>query len=229
MLDVIILSHAKTGYHQMLTNSGIDTLLASEKAGMFNVIVIEGNKDVTYDNVKTVHLDEPFNYNKFMNYGAKMGQGKYIAFCNNDLEYKEGWATKILESMEANNLDSASPFCEIVHRKMSRLSPTGVTRIGYGIRMEFAGWCFVMRRTAWELIGGLDEDFPFWCADNATVEQLMAANLKHGLVTGSFVNHIGGGEHTLKTLDPAEREQKTFVLIKKFNQKYDRNVWGLGK
>lgn len=227
MIDIIILSHAKSEYHKIITQQCIDSL---QNTGIEHKIYIhEQNKQVIYPNCNHFFLDEPFNYNKFMNIGASLGASDYITFCNNDLEFEKDWAVKIIEGMQKNNLDSASPFCRNVHGVQSRLTPTGVIRHGWTVRLEFAGWCFVMKRKSWEKIGGLDEDFSFWCADNAVVEQLKYNNMQHALVTNSIVNHIGGGENTLKYLSPEEKEQLTFVQIKKFNKKYNKNVWGMGQ
>lgn len=227
MLDVIILSNAKTEYLKTLTAQALSTLKNS--GTLCNVFIHEQNEAINYDGATRFHVSEPFNYNRFMNEGAMLGKSKYIAFCNNDLEFETDWAYKLIYAMERDNLDSASPYCRNVHGIQTRLSPTGVVRLGWTVRLEFAGWCFVMKRSSWEKIGGLDEDFSFWCADNATVEQLKAAGMKHGLVTNSIVNHVASGENTLKDVDPATKEQLTFVQIKKFNNKYDKNVWGMGK
>lgn len=227
MIDVCILSDAKTDYHKTITSNCIDTLLKSERDGMFNIYLNESNDSFRqYIGNNVYNINEPFNYNRFMNLLAKEGTSPYIAFCNNDLTFEPEWATRILDAMNTLKLDSASPYCKITHH-MQRISPTGLVRLGWNVRLEFTGWCFVIRREAWEKIGGLDEDFSFWCADNATVEQLKAAGMKHGLVTNSFVTHIGG--QTLATVDNATKEQITFVQVKKFNNKYDQNVWGMGK
>lgn len=228
-IDIIILSDSKTDYHRTITETSLETLLKSESEIKVNPIVVESNPEVNYfDQIKALHFTSKFNYNAYMNEAAHSGSAPYIAFCNNDLEYEPEWATRIISAMQSHNLDSASPFCRHTHG-MNRLHPTGAIRLGWTVRMEFAGWCFVMKRESWKKIGGLDEDFSFWCADNAVVEQMKRANMKHALVTNSVVNHIGGGGQTLNTLDPATKEQYTFVQVKKFNKKYGQNVWGLGQ
>lgn len=228
-MDVIILSNAKNEYLKMLTNNCLLSLKNSNTK--CHIYLNEQNKSIIYTGFTHVrtNIEEPFNYNRFMNELARLGKSPYIAFCNNDLEFEMDWSNRIIEAMEREGLDSASPFCRNVHGIQTRMTPTGVVRYGWTVRLEFAGWCFVMKRASWEKMGGLDEDFSFWCADNSVVEQLKANGMKHALVTNAIVNHLGGGENTLKEVDRDTREQMTFVQVKKFNNKYDKNVWGLGK
>lgn len=228
MIDVIILSKAVTAVHQAFTQSTIDTINGTKQTPV-NITVIEGMDGVGYIGADSLmYIEKPFNYNHFMNLGAKGKDGDVVCFANNDLEFKTGWDVAILEAMEKHNLDSCSAYCQYTH-KLQRWSSTGIVRIGWGVRGEFTGWCFFMKRKVWEAIGGLDEDFEFWCADDATVEQLQRGGYKHGLATGAIINHVSGGQHTLNTLTRDEKEQATFCQIVKFNRKYDRNVWGMGK
>lgn len=229
MIDIVILSKAVTPVHQLLTQATIDSIQSTKQIDGVKIFVIEGNKEAEYTRADVVAYNtDKFNYNKFMNDGARMGENPLICFANNDLEFKSGWDVNIITAMEKNNLHSASAYCQFTH-KQQRWSATGVVRIGWQVRGEFTGWCFFMKRSVWEAIGGLDEDFGFWCADDATVEQLQRGGYKHGLVTGATINHISGGQHTLKTLTRDEKEEATFCQVVKFNKKYDRNVWGMGK
>lgn len=227
MIDVIILSNAKDEYLHLMTQVAIDTCIESEGEKMFKIIVLEQNPNVTYNNTwKIYHPEIPFNYNQFMNMGAMLGESEYIAFCNNDLVFEKNWASNLIKAMEEHSLDSASPLCKTA-RFQRGFSPNGRVVIGNRTSVEFSGWCFVLNRKAWEKIGGLDEDFSFWCADNATLEQLKNHNLRHGLVTNSIVQHLE--ESTLKTIPKDEKEQMTFCQVLKFNKKYDKDVWGMGK
>jgi GT2 family glycosyltransferase len=98
---------------------------------------------------------------------------------------------------------------------------------GYETGSILSGWCFVMKRTLWELIGGLDEDFKFWCADNATVEQLKIVGVKPNLITKSLVQHLGS--QTLKGLDKEVRHELTMVQVDLFNKKYNKNLFNRRK
>lgn len=217
MCDVIILSNAKTPALKEMTQRTIHTLLYSEKAGTFNIIVVE-QAGVTYARTQTIHMPGEFNYNRFANLGVVQGKAPFVCIANNDLIFMRGW------------------FSEMLRHKLLVMSPKNpgdrrqanirVTECGYDVGRHFSGWCFVMQRRIWEQIGGLDEDFPFWCADNATVEQLKAINITPALVPNSHVQHLAS--ETLKTLSQSEQDEKTIVQARKFNHKYNQNLFNLG-
>jgi GT2 family glycosyltransferase len=88
---------------------------------------------------------------------------------------------------------------------------------------HFSGWCFMIRRSTWEQIKGFDEDFIFWFADNATIEQVKAIGIEPMLVPGSLVQHLGST--TLNRTSVAERDAFTWAQCDKFNNKYGKTVF----
>lgn len=209
-VDVIILSNIKT---RDLTEQTIDTLKNSEIDVDFNVIVIE-DSDYCYYNATKVEVKGDFNYNAFMNAGAEVCKNEYIVFCNNDLIFHKGWFTEMLKY----DFDCMSPRSMRDFRQWNYIEPI---ISGYGIGTVFSGWCFMLKRSIWEEIGGLDEDFKFWYADNATVEQLKRINVTPKLITNSFVEHIGS--QTLIKEPNNVQEELTNNQSIVFYEKYGRN------
>ena len=85
----------------------------------------------------------------------------------------------------------------------------------------------MIKKSTWEKIHGFDEDFSFWCADNAVIEQLKKINVKPVLSYDSVVVHLGS--QTLNTLSKKEYDELTKVQVRKFNAKYNQNLFNLGK
>lgn len=216
LCDVIILSNAKTNALKAMTQRAIDTLLASEKPGIFNPIVMEQSQ-ISYSNAQTIWCPNDFNYNKFANSGIRRGSAPWVCVANNDLRFVWSWFHQMMR-LKADVMSPKNPGDK---RQADILSP----QKGYTVGRHFSGWCFVMKRTIWEQIGGLDEDFPFWCADNATVEQLKAISIQPMLVPASQVQHLASV--TLKTLDKAEHNELTTAQVRKFNRKYKQNLFKL--
>lgn len=226
-LDLVIVSHSKNEDLQNMTQAGINMALASQKLMDIYPIVIEGNPNVCYNNAKTYHQYGDFGYNKFLNYGASLGSSEYIAFCNNDLSYRDSWALNLIYAMIANNIDSVSPYSNISHVVHNTgIKPFTGLHYGYKVKHQFEGWCFVWRRKLWEQMP-LDERITFWCSDDATAEQLKAAGKTHALVTNAIVDHPDNGGKTLKTAP--NRHELTIEQAKIFNRLYDKNVENAGK
>lgn len=209
-VDVVILSAVKT---RNLTLQSIETLKNSEVDIDFNVIVIE-ESDHYYDGVNNLKVDEPFNYNRYMNLGAKTSNADYIVFANNDLIFHKGWFTELLKY----DFDCMSPRSMRDFRQWSYTEPV-IT--GFHVGNIFSGWCFVLKRSIWEKIGGLDEDFKFWYADNATIEQLRAISVVPNLITNSYVEHVGS--QTLIQEELHIQRHLTGEQSKIFYEKYGRN------
>jgi len=216
--DVVILSNAKTEALYQMTQKTIDTLIASETANTFNVLVLEqaGKK---YKNAETLAIDEAFNYNRFANIGAAKGCADYVCIANNDLLFQKGWFGALLK--EGNEV--MSPQCP----NDSRQKHLKETTAGFDCSVHFSGWCFVIKRDLWKTIEGFDEDFGFWCADNAVIEQVKAKGITPVIVPESKVTHLRSV--TLNTISGKEREAMTRDQVKKFNRKYKRNVFGWGE
>ena len=213
-MDIIIVSNGRNGYLRTVTKHAIDTCVMSSSLITFNFIIVEQAKNVTYKipRTKTVHYDFEFNYNKCLNLGLKYSTTKYVALCNNDLDFRPFWAENIITGMGDKYL-SASP-----ERRSRR---QGVVE-GYEIAKHINGWCIVINREVIKRIGKLDEGVKFWYSDDIYADQLKQQGIKHVLVRHSLVRHLGS--RTLRTSRDGRdlmRKQRQFYIEarKKYYQK----------
>lgn len=218
-IDIIILSYAKTQQLLELTQRTIDSCHASETDIKFNILVIEQVKGVMYANCKTMHVTGGFNYNAFLNIGLTYTTNQYAVLCNNDLVFGKGWAGELIGAMMFNDLLSASPYCPITHGKNSHYSQGDAVNFGNLLHHHVAGFCIAINRDILKKIGKLNEDYPFWFADNAYCEQLKAHGIKHARIKASEVTHLGS--NTLNTMD--NKDALTHSWIKKFCKEYPDN------
>lgn len=213
--DVIILSKASTKNLIATTQQTIDTAIKGANGLPLNIIVIEQMKGVTYNNATTIHNADKFNYNKFMNLGArhKSCKAKWIVFANNDLVFKDSWLHELLIAEH----ELVSPHEPRDPRQKEIKENTFGTTNG----KHFSGWCFMMSRELFNKIGGLDEDFPFWFADDSTIQQCLAVGVTPMIVKGSLVYHLGST--TFNSLDKGQKDDYTWGLTDKFNKKYNQD------
>lgn len=215
--DVIFLSKATDAGLQAMTQGAIDSCISGANSLPINVIVVEQNPDVEYKRAVTLPLwSAPFNYNEFANMAAKLGRAPWIVVANNDVQFHDGWLHHLL----AANHPIVSPKCPGDSRQWSIKTNTTGTRTG----VHLSGWCFMIDRRLWARIGGFDEDFPFWCADDAVIEQVKALGIEPMLVPDSRVEHL-----TSVTLngEPAEvQDDLTWGGIHTFIRKYGSHRLG---
>lgn len=224
-VDIIILSFAKNDELRKVTETALASLACSEPDSkiIFHVIVIESNHAAAPyagNHVKTIYLDEAFNYHRFMNHGISITESPYVAICNNDLFFHPGWVSALLQAFHDDpKLLSASPICGLHHPAHGYALDSGV-HIGYAVRGEIAGWCLFFKRRMLDVTGPLDEQFFFWYADNDYAKTLETHGIRHGLVTTSRVDHLES-----QTLETASSTQRT-LLTQKAKYIYQRKWEG---
>lgn len=217
-LDIVILSNAHNDYLKGCTHQTIESALNAR--GEKTIYVVE-QQPIQWEHwfdcdVVTIPMGGEFNYNRFANFGASFGSSEYICIANNDLVFTKDWFAQIAASIH--------PVCSPHEPNDTRQLGLITDEEGFEVGRHFSGWCFVICRELWKHIGGFDEDFAFWCADNSVVEQLKLAGITPRLVRKSIVHHLGS--QTLKTA--TNRDELTVNQVKKFNKKYHKNLFGWG-
>ncbi len=223
-VDVVVISNSKSDELIKLTEKTLKTLYSSEEnVNFFTYIVESSDVDFTHidENIKMVKPDGSFGYNKYLNLGRKLGCSEYVCLCNNDLEFHEKWAINIINLMKKDEkLLSVTPYSINPHLIVYNLNLNSEVFYGYKTTFNVGGWCIFQKRTIYDIIGDLDENFVFWYADNDYSKTLENYNIKHALVTNSFVNHMTS--KTLYTLPTDEIKKLTEEQIKIFNNKWNK-------
>lgn len=218
-LSVVIISDARL--NAKVTNDCLSTLRGQN---LHEIIVVESDPNTKYEGVITIYPDPsiPFNYNAFLNIGANIATGYYIAFCNNDLLFEGGWWSSLYSNMIKHNIQSASPMCPNTHKEFG-FSHGSTVYVGRDIRKYVAGWCLVLDRLWYLKMGKFDERFKFWCADNSYGEQLRQHGKNHLLDCNSIVHHVQSA--TLKKVDANVKEDYTMNQVRKFNKEFGTNIF----
>lgn len=205
LVDIIILSKASSDKAFDMTQRAVNSISDNR----VNITVLE-QTDRTYENCTTIKMESDFNYNRFGNYGARLGTSEWIMLANNDLVFHPHWLDPLLQA----NKPVVSPK-DPLNRKQRGF--TG-NEEGDTTSRHFSGWCFMIKRTLWEEIGGFDEDVWWWCSDDAVIQQVKAKGILPTVVPQSQVTHLGS--QTLNTTDPRTREQLTWESLDTYIKKY---------
>jgi GT2 family glycosyltransferase len=220
-IDVIIVSNAKTDELYNTTIDSINTLMESQIQNInYNIVVMESTKGISYKHARVVDVsDLEFNYSKFLNMGRKMGDSEFVTLCNNDLIFfDEFWSTSIINEMDKDHsLMSACPL-ELSTQPNSGILPNTGLHYGYEVRKQLNGWVIFQKRSIYEKIGDLDEQFSFWYADNDYGRTLEKLGIKHALVSNSYVTHLGS--KTLKGISVFDRDYLTNFQVRAFSKKW---------
>jgi GT2 family glycosyltransferase len=220
-ISIVIISDARKNKQVTL-----DCLTSLKGQNIHEIIVVESDHETYYPTATTIHpkKDIEFNYNKFLNIGAKVATGYYIAFCNNDLIFNNGWWQRLYNSMQKHESNSSSPLCPNTGKEYGFTISDNVY-LGHQIRKYVAGWCLVLNRLWYLRMGGFDERFSFWCADNSYGKQLEQHKEKHILDCGSIVHHVQSA--TLNKLDDKTADDYTRKQVIKYNNTFNEKLFNL--
>jgi len=227
-IDVIILSYAKNDSLKQTTLNCLESLVKSESQNhiQFNIIILESNKSLQpfrYPNCQTYYPKESFGYHKYLNLGIQLTKNTYICFCNNDLIFHHNWATEILKVFENNKeILSCSPQDPWLHKQFN-INLNQQYIIGYEKMEHFTGWCFMVKRNIFNIIGLFDEKLTFWYCDDDFLNNIKRHQIKHALVTASHVDHKSGQTITSNSITVKKREDYTSKQWLYFDYKWNHN------
>ena len=92
---------------------------------------------------------------------------------------------------------------------------------------HFLGWCYIWKRSLYERIGPLPEDYAFYCADNVVSEVLMKEeSVAHALFSEFRVEHLGN--KTFWATAQGVRKSLTVDCVKKWNKDRGQNKFNWG-
>jgi GT2 family glycosyltransferase len=129
----------------------------------------------------------------------------WIGVLNNDLVLPAGWLQPLLRRAVQRGWHLASPATREgrLDYDLASYARQFVMACGGWDEPGFFGWCFLVRRGAFEKVGFFDESFKMGIGeDEDFVRRLEASGLKAGISGCAFVHHFGSA--TLKALK-AER------------------------
>lgn len=207
VIDVVILSRGDTDERKKMTQHAITSCINGAGDEPVNVIVVEQTVDVRYRDAIVIHKTGPFRYNAFANHGIAAGSAPWVMVANNDLEFLPGWASALLQAKH-QVVSPASPG-------ESRQAGITANQMGTVNGKHFSGWCFMLSRPLWMKMGGLDEDFIYWCADDSVIEQVKRAGVTPMLVPASRVRHL-----TSQTGGDSLPDEMTWGQVLLFEKKY---------
>ena len=201
-VDVIVLSNTADEKFYGITSQAIDTLRKSESDIFFDIVIVESNKQsrFEYEGCTVVVPEMEFHYNKFLNAGIARCANEWVACCNNDLIFHQGWMSEMLKFSEKNpEVVSMSPIDPTCKKDAEKFPFWQEAYAGYrvGAGNPLKGHCFVMKRSLVDKYSLFDEQFDFYGQDDDYGMTLKNGGEFHCLITASKVTHLGKKSHKL--------------------------------
>ena len=232
-VDVVILTNSRNHDSVKMTERTIRSLHDSEKNHTFRVHLVDSGTDQfdVYKEVVDTYIrpNEPFNYNRFINFALQYVKHDWVLISNNDVGYERGWFTEMMTvhhiRPDIESFSPKDPMLYMICFDWHFLNTDGLYFENYGVSEAFMGWCIVIKKTALDKIVPFDEQFDMYYQDNDCVEMMKLKGIKHALVRHSIAVHLG----TMRVIDvpSAEKIKKLQEDEHKFRTKW--NIWKLDK
>lgn len=123
-------------------------------------------------------------WNEFM----RQSRREFVAFCNPDIVVAQGWDSESLECFEVHqDVAAVSPASN--YPPHEALAALGV-RFHFGEDPELVPYhCALVRRAAWEKVGGFDDKIPFAGNDYKLNERFVAEGMRLGVAVQAKIWH----------------------------------------
>lgn len=238
MIDIIVLTRTNNEHALQMHKNFLDSLLNSRDTNyVIKLIVIENNspdlfsnqwKDYIvqkYQNIHTIDrtfkyifqkFEEPFNMNKFYNYGLPFlsNHYPYVLFCNSDLVFTKSWLEECIKVF-IKKPDAGVVFpSSSINSYQFDIATQSSTSSSAGFRVGLPtdeiieetgdscpGWMFLFKKEFWDIIGYWDEDFPGWFQDWDMYQTILTLGKKVYYTRKATVNHLEG-----QTFKPLRQE-----------------------
>ena len=216
----------------------LDSVYAARVSLEFEVIVVDngsgepfdeylGSVRVRRDNLRVIHFEKPLGFARAVNEGARRARHEFLVLLNSDTVVTDWWLDRLIEPMsedpsiaisgpltnhcgqdaqvDASLCGSQPPSLDARSQEHSKFIPEPQT-------VSF--FCAMIRRTAWEQLGGVDEIYQAGSfEDDDFCLRARLAGYRLVVVTNAFVFHEGGRTFATNRVNLGElfaRNQRIF-------------------
>jgi GT2 family glycosyltransferase len=176
-----------------LTTRMVDSIRAKAGSVSYELIFVDsGSTDGSLEYFATLEgttvistLGEPFIFNRNLNKGIAAAKGEIVICANNDVEVlSDNFLAPMVQTLRDNRLVGvlAIELCPPYDGPIELVLVHGYTQ----------GCFYAMRRSTWEEIGGLSEQYGGYGCEEADVSvRLLRSGYRTGYLRGIFCHHVG--------------------------------------
>lgn len=172
-----------------------------------------------FPNVKVVTIKENIGYAAANNTGVRSAKGAYILFLNNDTKLTPGFLDPLVEDLEKDSsIGAVQPqMRSMIHPELMDSVGSYFTNTGFlyyvGYMKSYRnplyqkriyiyslkGACYLMRKSDYIRLGGLDEDFVCYVEETDLCHRIWLSGKKVLYDPKSIMYHWGGGDMQVMT------------------------------
>jgi len=207
----------------------------SEKFGTVDIIFVRFNLkeveekalvELKKNTIYPFNLIDHDNYKKkeklssLWNRLIKNSKAKYICLLNTDAFVTEGWLTEIMEAFNDDKVAAVGPSGDKVggiQRTLRTLQDANEHKNSYVElkgRDNLSGFCFVLKKSVSDEIGGFPKEVPFYGGEHAWDIKAKEAGYKLIWAQGAFVYHLSEASAKNEGIDKKLRDEAAQQYLK---------------
>lgn len=180
------------------------------------ILVDNGSSDGSADraraafpNVEVIELGRRHGFPAACNRGVAAGNGDVVAQINNDVDCRPDFLEKLVAPMERDDrvglvsclllrpdgetIDSVGLACDRTLATFQRFhgGPVADAFLEHPVAAGPAGAAALIRRRAWEQVGGWDETISYYSEDIDLDLRVRSAGWHHAIATDAMATHVG--------------------------------------
>lgn len=195
----------------------LESLRKSTPPDLYELLVYDNaSSDETLSNLRrmakgwpqlrVLHNDRNFSFSEGVNHGMRAAAGRHFVWLNNDTVLAPGWLEGLLKAVGADGIGAAGPMTDHKAPPRQVCAPFITRNPSRTLEAPFlGGFCFLLKRSAVERAGYLDERFVWGWEDMDYCMRLRQSGLRLLLARDVFVRHAGS--RTLQDMASNERQR----------------------
>lgn len=239
--SIIILTHNKLEYTKLC----IESIRKFTPSGQYEIIVVDNNSTdgtIEYlkkqDDLRVIYNNKNLGFPKGCNQGIEIAKGDSILLLNNDTIVTPNWLNNLDSALYSSedigvvgaitNSCSNGQAINVIYQdideliEFANLVNSNYTTAKYEFKQYLVGFCYLVKKTVIDKVGGLDERFtPGNFEDNDLSLRILVQGYKLLLCKNVFIHHFGSATFASNIDDYINIY---YASKRKFDEKWGKDV-----
>lgn len=190
MLEIVIVKYGLTDYERETVEQVMRTVTCPYHLSIYDNYPLDENLSVVWNRL------------------TRRSNADYVLLLNNDTVPKGDWAEKMLEVMKDEKVGAVGAISNKAGSHQGGWEKSPENRVEECTTLS--GFCLLLRKTAFDKVGGFDERFKLYGEDSDLCDRLRKAGWKLMTHYGAYVYH-----HKAQSQKIAEARGKDIEAIKR--------------
>lgn len=177
---IVVTYNSESHIHRFL-----ESAIATSPRNSEVIVIDNSGKDY---GLSFAYVNKDGSYPSGLNHGMGLATKEHCLCCNPDIVLPNNWFD-IMNDVLERDYHMVGPVSNFASGIQGMIRPNGQTNY---IDVKFMiGFCFLMKRSTYDMVGPFDEQFVYEQDDIDYCYRMNQNNMNMAIATNCFVNHVG--------------------------------------